>query len=405
MNEPFQCGWCQGNIANHSMHCQRPEVFTVNSNRYWKLVLNEYHRHNLLWLFQVCGALGYPFNSGDWFGEIPEMLAPGTRVLADGENANITVEAGISAARKLERAETDAEKLTHDLAEARAELERARRDRDIADGAGFKLQTERDAARELLAERDAENLRLAERCQRLASSKSQANAGGNLDEDAPGPAPAPATKEEKRQAFIDFAKKVGPLPTSAMATATPPPPDAAGRGEPKDPMACPMCGKNTAHMCCEPPKDSRPAQGEAKCGVLRGPEQWHPTCSAPPDHEGPHIWGEHRPWCHIYQDKDRSSCNCFPTKRSDEAEKSLAASEAARVNAERACDKMTLTYRKVAAERDAARASEAKALVALRKAERALIGYEHRENIKLLDVGAGIYEAIAALAPSSKEKP
>lgn len=47
----------------------------------WVIELNKYHRDNLLWLFN---AIGYPYgqkvepfncaNSGDWVGEIPQML-------------------------------------------------------------------------------------------------------------------------------------------------------------------------------------------------------------------------------------------------------------------------------------------------------------------------------------------
>lgn len=46
-------------------------------------------------LFQVCAKIGYPFNNGDWFEEIPWMLAPETRALQEDERSNFTVEQGI----------------------------------------------------------------------------------------------------------------------------------------------------------------------------------------------------------------------------------------------------------------------------------------------------------------------
>lgn len=57
----------------------------------WVIELTKYHRDNLLWLFNVCG---YPWghgldpftmaNTGDWSGEIPNMLAkPGQDCVLD----------------------------------------------------------------------------------------------------------------------------------------------------------------------------------------------------------------------------------------------------------------------------------------------------------------------------------
>ena len=67
----------------------------------WVIELNRYHRDNLIWLFN---AIGYPHgngvepftmaNSGDWVGEIPNMLSkPGKDcVLEEGDRPNRTIE-------------------------------------------------------------------------------------------------------------------------------------------------------------------------------------------------------------------------------------------------------------------------------------------------------------------------
>lgn len=70
----------------------------------WPLVLNKYQRDNLLWLLNVCGypcadetgkklPTVEPFtfaNSGDWLGEVANMLAkPGKSSVLDSDDRPI----------------------------------------------------------------------------------------------------------------------------------------------------------------------------------------------------------------------------------------------------------------------------------------------------------------------------
>jgi len=71
--------------ANAWREAEKPQVVGDGADRKWILVLNNYQRDNLLWLF---AAIGYasdakgksgvePFTlamNGDWAGEIPQML-------------------------------------------------------------------------------------------------------------------------------------------------------------------------------------------------------------------------------------------------------------------------------------------------------------------------------------------
>jgi hypothetical protein len=96
--EIFSCNWCQG-TTEHKSHCQAPRVELDGKDEptYWNIRLNKYQRDNLLWLFSI---IGYPYgeagtlygqvepfhlaNTGDWVGEIPNMLArPGGKILLD----------------------------------------------------------------------------------------------------------------------------------------------------------------------------------------------------------------------------------------------------------------------------------------------------------------------------------
>ncbi len=56
--------------------------------------LNKYQRDNLLWFFEVARRLGI-CNSGDWFGEIPFMLAD-SGSLAPEDKPNQTVDNGVT---------------------------------------------------------------------------------------------------------------------------------------------------------------------------------------------------------------------------------------------------------------------------------------------------------------------
>lgn len=70
----------------------------------WVIELNRYHRDNLVWLFN---AIGYPYNqdgqaqaiepfnfanTGDWVGEIHNMLAKTDGILATSVHPNKTIE-------------------------------------------------------------------------------------------------------------------------------------------------------------------------------------------------------------------------------------------------------------------------------------------------------------------------
>ncbi len=59
----------------------------------YNLKLNKYQRDNLLWFFEVARRLGI-CNSGDWFGEIPFMLAPDGKLGPD-DKPNQTIDSGV----------------------------------------------------------------------------------------------------------------------------------------------------------------------------------------------------------------------------------------------------------------------------------------------------------------------
>lgn len=82
-NELF-CGWCQKRDGKHDPDCQEPKYeVTLEYGEAWTIRLNGYQRNNLLWLLGICGHLNNgvevvePFNhanTGDWLGEISNML-------------------------------------------------------------------------------------------------------------------------------------------------------------------------------------------------------------------------------------------------------------------------------------------------------------------------------------------
>ena len=61
----------------------------------WVIQLSKYHRDNLMWLFDAIGSVE-PFtmaNSGDWAGEIPQMLyKPDTKYGKPDYQANRTID-------------------------------------------------------------------------------------------------------------------------------------------------------------------------------------------------------------------------------------------------------------------------------------------------------------------------
>lgn len=92
----MSCNWCQSETDEHKSHCQAPHIDCDEKGepKYWTIRLNKYQRDNLVWLFN---AIGYPnsasepgvepftlANTGDWVGEIPNMLAkPGQSCVLD----------------------------------------------------------------------------------------------------------------------------------------------------------------------------------------------------------------------------------------------------------------------------------------------------------------------------------
>ena len=99
------CNWCQSETDEHYAHCQAPKIdFDENGEpQYWTIRLNKYQRDNLVWLFNAIGYPGSadggvaPFtlaNTGDWVGEVPNMLAkPGkSAVLDENDRPNKTMD-------------------------------------------------------------------------------------------------------------------------------------------------------------------------------------------------------------------------------------------------------------------------------------------------------------------------
>lgn len=72
------CGVCHQPVCG----CPQPEPEPFTGS--WTLNLNRYQRDNLLWLLNACGyphgnpSVAPPFtsaNTGDWIGEVTQMLA------------------------------------------------------------------------------------------------------------------------------------------------------------------------------------------------------------------------------------------------------------------------------------------------------------------------------------------
>lgn len=89
-------------VADALRYLDTSRVVEVAGQKRWVLVLNEYQRSNLLWVFAAMGTLDEKgvepityLSTGDWAGEIPNMLTEdgkGWRSSEGIEKANSTLE-------------------------------------------------------------------------------------------------------------------------------------------------------------------------------------------------------------------------------------------------------------------------------------------------------------------------